>query len=1319
MRWLHVADFHFEEDSAKQNLFEDGIADLDKPDFIVITGDLHNHLRKKSQAELSALPYDRAAAFLHKLMEHWDLTPDDIFIVPGNHDVDAIVQFDEFKDLNTKKSLLRGKINRYSGGHLSTFQYNGRHLSYRFSHYSEFIKDFFQATPEASRDSAGVFIRTWKEKINLLHVNTALFSTKNNSDEYQGLDTYALSKLTLSDTQKELPTLLLGHHGFFRLHHKQLNDVKTALDKLNVVAYLCGDKHKSDENKILTTANREIPCITTVVGATDTTYWSEMGVIEYEWETARSQADVALHIWDLDKNKWSHMHTLNPINMPASVRTTYLQREIREQVEHLDQTLLPRIEDEKDRTIYPNPLTGIGIPLEKLLSAKEDQESKYFYLFEGTRTTRGGTGKTSSLLSVFKAKELNKKFYPIYIQLRNLCKNSDDTLARRIEQQVVRRNDNANFLLLLDGFDEITSDEQRQRCISEILSWSDSHHEADVIIITGRDPLEIYFRTANIHLLDPDDIDRFLHIFGRYKVMQLSPEQQREYLGEYLPNESDMIWDILDNPFFVSRFRESTYIQENLGHSAKRWEYPSFSEWYISNKRNRTSLMLGSLLYEVNRLGAQSGDAVERKRFLLTKLLPAIAYRKLLADRVSDAGVFVDGETILEWEYLRKAIPSQLNMYSTILQAWYEYKRKDEQRQFYSAWKGYWEKGENCIHKEIDNSEYIIGPLTLDQDGNYCFSHTIYQEFFTAFHIANIVYAIINGMKIPTDSEEAMDLAYVQVEHMDHHILLQSEEILEQYFGLPFCSEELETCNKYLNNQTPPSYENMILCQILIRFLDARTDNDASSERKKKRHELFDYFRKNFLVVIKSSEQFMERYKQFYLYVVALLARDHRVGIGCSADLAECKKFVYLAVKHQIDFHIPKADGYLQMGLWLNAVMEQLINDPNFQADFINNQDIKVGKANEIFKLIKTLNHGDMTATHNAKNELKKQYSISTTPATLSGVNSYFELLQHARQAYLHGRTQPYNLRLVRTLGYISKAYLVLAALGNSGGAFNRLGLMFANQTNAMEYYPKTAVYRKAYPHSRIKDIDLSSKLYSYHYVRSYEMFQIVCDIKRGDQPYSNAKFVELILKGRVFVGNGLNHPTIGDGKRVWELPVPIMTLLDQAVQKAENGFASLHSYWHGRLLMIKANMDKTNRKFFLKQARDFFRKEEHEYGKRETIHYSEHLDEDSALPAKIMLSTIELLDPAIRGIDPGGFNSPMEDVCKAVLCFLEKQLKFMYLNSKKPKINTENYCLAPVDLLENIGRFHETADDLLSDTMCIRLENLKVKVEGLKNRFW
>lgn len=164
MRWLHVADFHFEEDNAKQNLFEDEIVNLDKPDFIVVTGDLHNHSRKKGQTELYASSYEQTAAFLNKLMDHWNLTSDDIFIVPGNHDVDAVVQFDEFKDLNTKKSPLRRKINCYSGGHRSTFQYNNRHLSYRFSQYSEFIKDLLQATPEATRDSAGVLLGLGERK---------------------------------------------------------------------------------------------------------------------------------------------------------------------------------------------------------------------------------------------------------------------------------------------------------------------------------------------------------------------------------------------------------------------------------------------------------------------------------------------------------------------------------------------------------------------------------------------------------------------------------------------------------------------------------------------------------------------------------------------------------------------------------------------------------------------------------------------------------------------------------------------------------------------------------------------------------------------------------------------------------------------------------------------------------------------------------------------------------------------------------------------------------------------------------------------------
>lgn len=122
------------------------------------------------------------------------------------------------------------------------------------------------------------------------------------------------------------------------------------------------------------------------------------------------------------------------------------------------------------------------------------------------------------------------------------------------------------FLLLLDGFDEITSDELRKKRIREILDWNDQYYETDVIIMTGRDQLEFYLRAADINKLSQEDADSILKEFDSYRVIELSPRQQRNYLGEPLPNETNRVWDILDNPFFVSRYRECRQnMEEFLG----------------------------------------------------------------------------------------------------------------------------------------------------------------------------------------------------------------------------------------------------------------------------------------------------------------------------------------------------------------------------------------------------------------------------------------------------------------------------------------------------------------------------------------------------------------------------------------------------------------------------------------------------------------------------------------------------------------------------------------------------------------------------------
>ena len=1325
MRWLHISDLHFDEESAKQNYFEKAIEKRSKPDFIVVTGDLRTYPQNarsnkfKFPLTKETNSYAQANIFLQQLLDHWHLSKNDIFLVPGNHDVDVIPKYRALRALSNGTATLPP----YSNGQKSSFMIKGIHLSKRFCEYAEFIRGFFGDTHEASQDSAGVFIRTWGSKINILHANTALYSTRNNFRESHVLDTFALSSLKLDDEQKKLPTIFLGHHSFFRLEQYLQDDVKTALENLNVVAYLCGDKHVLNRDKIVVGESRKsIPVITCMAGAIDKTFWPEIGVLIYTWnESLDDPVEVTALCWNPHRNIFTE-HFLCSFNMgfdTANIQFPHLRRAVREQIKNLNPNLLPGIKNETDGTIYENKLLQSSskstiishFPLEDIFLSKRHQNGKQLYLFEGTRSTRGGTGKTSSLLSVYRADELCREFQPVYIQLRNLNSN---TLSDLVKYQVGPRN-GRKLLLLLDGFDEITSDKLRKECIAQILKWDDEHYETDIIIMTGRDHLEFYLQVTDTDTLDQEDVQSILKEFDSYRVLELTPAQQRLCLGEPLPDEANRVWDILDNPFFVSRYCES---KEKLDETASRWLSSSFSEWLnAAQSENRTSLMLRALLYEVNKLCVGKKHAVERKRFVLTKMLPALAYRKLLADRTTDSGAPVDGMRILEEVYVTEALLNLLNMYNSILKYWPEYRGQVDRNDFYQAWETYWKPGDKHIRRTLNRTEYFIGPLTTDNNRNYCFSHMIYQEFLAAFHIANVVCAIHNGVKISEESETGMDMICVLVEHIDHHILLQAEEILEQYWGIPFYSKPEIACCKYFNTNDDLSLERLIMCQILIRFLDASIMNSTSYEQenecKNERHAMYEWFSKKYLMVVSNFENFGTRYKQFYLYTVALLARDFRVGTGCSKDLNQCKAYVQQAINHQLELTIPKADGYLQMGLFLGTLQEQLINDNNSQIDNIVSQlYLSLDMADEILKLTSEL----CGSNPQLLSSVEEKYKIHVTSLTRSGARSYYILLKHAMEAYQQCSSSLHCLKLAKKLSCISKAYLVLSALGTSGGALNRIGLMFENQTNAMEHYPQTAIYQKLDPSER--NTDLSRMLYEENYVHSYKIYQIISKIKRGDQPYSCRKLVELILKGRVCVENGLEYPTKGCGKRVDIVSSDVLIFLEQAAQKADNGIASMSYYWHGRILLIRANIEKSNQEFLLKSACDYFHKEEIIHGE-ERICYNDYLIAHSNIPINIMLAVIELLAPAMRTIDEIGFNLPLQNICQIVLNTLEGQFSKMYLKTDHPIFSNESYCVSPIDVLENITRFQENAHDLMDQGLLDRLKELQDDAMRIRESFW
>ena len=109
---------------------------------------------------------------------------------------------------------------------------------------------------------------------------------------------------------------------------------------------------------------------------------------------------------------------------------------------------------------------------------------------------------------------------------------------------------------------------------------------------------------------------------------------------------------------------------------------------------------------------------------------------------------------------------------------------------------------------------------------------------------------------------------------------------------------------------------------------------------------------------------------------------------------------------------------------------------------------------------------------------------------------------KYASDQYAHRGSWSYQE--IARLGYVSKAYLVLAAIGTSGGALNLLAQMLINQANQYEADQRISFFR------RHPDIDTFVQQHAApygwplndNYALAYRVLQSVCGIQRGSQPY-------------------------------------------------------------------------------------------------------------------------------------------------------------------------------------------------------------------------
>jgi predicted phosphodiesterase len=238
MNLLHIGDFHFKRNQLSQNkIIESLLESLPQAiDFIFFSGDLvFNGSSEKAFLEADDLLFE-------PLLKHFNLDRSDLFICPGNHDIDRepiinsiINEFAERKVVSTKDFEFwynKQKSDR-NASLLSSKNYN-KYVSTKFSHPSK----------DNIADLATVHTRTINDKqIGIVCINNSWFCSGQRPDKGELLFLPSIIEDAIIQIEKCDMKILMQHHPISYYKESILYDLQDIIYS-NFNLLLVGHLHK-------------------------------------------------------------------------------------------------------------------------------------------------------------------------------------------------------------------------------------------------------------------------------------------------------------------------------------------------------------------------------------------------------------------------------------------------------------------------------------------------------------------------------------------------------------------------------------------------------------------------------------------------------------------------------------------------------------------------------------------------------------------------------------------------------------------------------------------------------------------------------------------------------------------------------------------------------------------------------------------------------------------------------------------------------------------------------------------------------------------
>ncbi|WLG16650.1 metallophosphoesterase [Bacillus cereus] len=291
VHFIQLSDVHFHYENYNINRMRDSLSEYlgqinreNNIDFLVVTGDIA-HQAKTYTTDVKG--------FLDDILKNTNLNKKDMFIIPGNHDV------------NRSKPLRNILVESMLSKKDASDQLIGDIYDQLLDGQKEFF-DFYNGYLQEEYPKENLHFIKKFDKYNVFHINTCLVSGKDGEEGHLLVDINKFYKIIreLRHTKEEkVLNIAIGHHTLDCLCKEDRKAMRNNFVDYNIDLYLSGHVHTPSYNVSLNHGDE--PFLELVSGAVMGDDYATPGFVEIEVSLEDGKSNVKYHIWNEAEEYWT------------------------------------------------------------------------------------------------------------------------------------------------------------------------------------------------------------------------------------------------------------------------------------------------------------------------------------------------------------------------------------------------------------------------------------------------------------------------------------------------------------------------------------------------------------------------------------------------------------------------------------------------------------------------------------------------------------------------------------------------------------------------------------------------------------------------------------------------------------------------------------------------------------------------------------------------------------------------------------------------------------------------------------------------------